>query len=204
LLTIVALGDSLTAGLVAPSPRHPWGDEVPYTALMERWLAEAGLDGVRVVNRGVSGELTEEMLLRFDADVAALVPDIVVVLGGSNDLGWGLEPAVIMANLDEMYRRCAAIGAGVVACTVPSIRGYDPLIGPRLLLNHRIQQRCAADGIACVDLLAATAEPKTNRLRAEYTSDGLHLSVAGYARMAEAIWEVLEPVVRRHLTKEGT
>ena len=201
-LTIVAFGDSLTAGFVAPTLLRPWGDEAPYTARLEQWLADAGLgDRARVFNRGVSGELTEEMLLRFGDDVAALRPDIVVILGGSNDLGWGLEPRLVLANLSELYRRCAEIGAAVIACTVPSIRGFDALIAPRKLLNRRLQQRCVEATIACVDLFEATAEPSTGRLRVEYSSDGLHLSVAGYARMAEAIWEALEPLAR-HLVAE--
>lgn len=97
---IVCFGDSLTAGFQSPTPEFPETRETPYGAFLQERLR--GRAQVHV--SGVCGELTGEMVGRFARDVLALKPSYAVVLGGTNDLGWGLPPTEIMRYLRDLYR----------------------------------------------------------------------------------------------------
>ncbi|TLY22944.1 MAG: hypothetical protein E6K68_01725, partial [Nitrospirae bacterium] len=81
---IVCFGDSLTAGFQSPTAECPDCQETPYG----RFLAERLGDRGQVQISGVCGELTAEMVERFERDVVRHRPAWVVILGGTNDLGW--------------------------------------------------------------------------------------------------------------------
>ena len=130
-----------------------------------------------------------EMVERFDSDVIRHRPAWVVILGGTNDLGWNLRPAEILRSLTAMYERAAEAGIRVAAVTVPSIRGFDDHIPRRHELNALIADYCARKNLPCVDLFAATAEPVTHRLAVPYSNDGLHLTTAGYELLARLLYE---------------
>jgi hypothetical protein len=76
-----------------------------------------------------------------------------------------------------------------IACTVPSIIGWDKGIPQRLRLNQSIKQCCSEKGILFADLYTKTCDPKTKRLKSDYSSDGLHLNMCGYRKLAESIFE---------------
>ena len=192
-MQIVTFGNSLTVGYQSPSFLNPSGESTPYGQFLQELLG----DSARVLIRGVSGELTADMALRLHRDVIALRPDYAVILGGSNDLGWGLHPKEVMQNLIAMYERVRGEGIQPVAITVPSIRGFDSLIPPRKVLNNLMIEYCQAQGERpLVDLFMATAEPETMRLAEHYSNDGLHLTTAGYHRLAELLYhEVFKPAV---------
>jgi lysophospholipase L1-like esterase len=143
---------------------------------------------VTFYNKGVSGELTSDMLRRLEGDVLSVKPNYTIILGGSNDIGWSVDPSDILDNLVQMYEKSAAANIEVVACTIPSIIGPETYIKPRLELNELISDYCFENELVCVDLFAATADPKTKMLDKRYSSDGLHLNTAGYTKMAEAIF----------------
>ena len=182
---IVCFGDSLTAGFQSPTPLCPEAVETPYGSFLQGRLG----DRVHVRVSGVCGALTSEMAARFDREVLDCKPASVVVLGGTNDLGWNLPPQEIMRNLLEMYERAHAGGVQVVAVTVPSIRGCDDHIPRRHELNAMIHEYCAGHSLPCVDLFAATAEPETHRLAARHSNDGVHLTTAGYEMLATLLYE---------------
>jgi acyl-CoA thioesterase I len=138
---------------------------------------------------GVCGERTAEMMERVNRDVIRHRPSYVVILGGTNDLGWGVGPGQIMMNLRHMYEAARQSAIQPVALTVPSIRGYDTSIAGRLELNGMIQSYSAQTDMPCVDLFAATAEPLTGRLAESYCNDGLHLSTSGYRLIATLLFE---------------
>jgi lysophospholipase L1-like esterase len=191
-LRIVAFGDSLTVGYQSPTPENPSGRPAPYG----RFLQERMGDSAEILTRGVSGELTSGMALRLRQDAIALDPDYVVILGGSNDLGWGADPAAIMQNLVTMYERARSAGITPVAVTVPSIRGFDDLIPPRRTLNRLIMEYGRTKPQPFVDLFSATAEPGTGRLAENYSNDGLHLTTEGYRLLAERFYlDVFKPIV---------
>jgi acyl-CoA thioesterase-1 len=203
-LVFVAFGDSLTVGYQPPTLGDEMPQPTPYTEFLEERIGKMpGLEMARAplvefLNRGVVGELTEDMLGRFDRDVVKAGPDFVIILGGSNDLGWGVEPQSVAENLAMMYREAARHGIQPIACTVPSVLGFDEGIPPRLVLNRLIKEYSAEHGQVCVDLFTATCD-STGRLREECSSDGLHMNTRGYEEMAGAIFsEAVRDIVSGH------
>jgi acyl-CoA thioesterase I len=194
---IVCFGDSLTAGFQSPTPNNPQGNETPYG----RFLQELTGPAVRVSVSGVCGELTAEMAMRFRSAVLAHQPTHVVILGGTNDLGWNAAPADIMRNLLKMYELATAAGITPIPMTVPSIRMGDDLhseegrrwfaehLDRRHQLNGLIVRYAESKRLAAFDLFAATVEPETQQLAARYSNDGLHLTTAGHRLIAERLYQ---------------
>lgn len=200
-IKIVALGDSLTTGFQSFGLFGDADRSTPYTDVLayriKRDFAPNVLS-VEVINKGAVGELTEQMLARFSSDVIRLSPAIVIILGGSNDLGWGLAPQEIFSNLRQMHELSLKNSIVPIGCTVPSILGFDAGIPPRLVLNELMQGYCSKAKLRCVDLFRATAEPASRRLDSRYSSDGLHLNAEGYRRMGVTIYnEGLAPLLRK-------
>jgi lysophospholipase L1-like esterase len=193
---IICFGDSLTAGFQSPTLDNPQGVETPYG----QFLQELTGPSVRVSVSGICGELTGEMAMRFRSAVLAHQPAYVVMLGGTNDLGWNAVPADIMRNLLKMYELAAAAGIKPVPVTVPSIRVGDDLqseegrrwfaehLDRRHQLNSLILRYAESKGLVAFDLFTATAEPETQQLAALYSNDGLHLTTAGYRLIAERLY----------------
>lgn len=192
-ISIVCFGDSLTAGYQSPTHDVPVIRETPYGSFLQAQLGPRAT----VITAGVCGEVTSNMVLRFRHDVLARRPDYVVMLGGTNDLGWHVPPGEIFNHLRSMYEQ--ALGAEIqpVAMTVPSIRmEADPaaeqwlheLVMQRQHLNGLISGYCAKNGMACVDLFSATAEATTLLLARPYSNDGLHLTTEGYQKMAHCLY----------------
>ena len=194
---IICFGDSLTAGFQSPTAECPAGQETPYGLFLREWLG-AGVD-VRI--SGICGELTSEMTMRFRRDVLEHRPGHVVILGGTNDLGWNARPEDIIKNLIKMYELARAAGIMPVPVTVPSVRVDVRGAGPdaeawleehlarRRVLNGLIGGYAASKDLVCVDLFAATADPETGQLAAPYSNDGLHLTTAGYRLLATLLYE---------------
>ncbi len=144
---------------------------------------------VNVLNKGISGDLTSGMIERFSKDVVEEKADYVIILGGTNDIGWGFEPAMIALNLTTMYDTALSKSIAPVACSIPSILGFDQLISPRLHLNSVIRREAKKRSMAFVDLFTATADPESNRLSEDYSADGLHLNSEGYQRMGGYVFD---------------
>jgi acyl-CoA thioesterase-1 len=193
---IVCFGDSLTAGFQSPTADNPQGLETPYGRFLQELVGPA----VRVSVSGLCGELTGDMSLRFRSAVLAHQPTHVVILGGTNDLGWNAAPADIMRNLLKMYELAAAAGITPVPMTIPSIRvGHDlhseegrqwfaEHLDRRYQLNGLILRYAESKRLAAFDLFAATIESETQQLAAQYSNDGLHLTTAGYRLIAERLY----------------
>ncbi|MBM4124286.1 MAG: hypothetical protein FJ246_04935 [Nitrospira sp.] len=199
---IMCFGDSLTAGYQSPTADFPSLRATPYGAMLQERLGAQA----RVAVSGICGELTGEMVLRFRRDVLAHAPAAVVVLGGTNDLGWNAAPAEIMRNLLKLYEQALAAGIRPVAVTVPPIRGergfiddgpagleaphrVGESIGQRQALNRLIADYCLRRRVACVDLFAATSEPEAQCLAAPYSNDGVHLTTEGYRVFADLLYD---------------
>jgi acyl-CoA thioesterase I len=184
-MRIITFGDSLTSGYQSPSEKNPTGEATPYGRFLKARLGESA----EVKIRGINGELTKDMVLRFDRDVLNRFPDYVVILGGANDLGWGIPPAEVINNLTAMYERATRSRIKAVAITIPSIRGVDALIPPRQSVNRAILDYCRENSHPVIDFFLATAEPDTLRLAETYSNDGLHLTTEGYRFLAELLYE---------------
>lgn len=205
-IRIMCFGDSLTAGFQSPTRENPQGGSTPYGEWVQERVGSAG----QVSTSGICGELTGEMVLRFRRDVLAHEPHYVVILGGTNDLGWNGPTHEIMRNLVKMYEQTLAAGGVPVPVTVPSLRvedagnsreGMEWVAGHldrRHELNERILDYGRSKGLAAVDLFTATAEPETNLLAREYSNDGLHLTTAGYRLFADLVYrQVLQPALSK-------
>jgi lysophospholipase L1-like esterase len=194
---IICFGDSLTVGYQSPSAAGMVAEDTPYGLVLQERL------GTKAVVRisGICGELTGEMVLRFRSDVLAPRPEAVVILGGTNDLGWNADPAEIMRNLTKMYELARAAAIVPVPVTVPSIRIEDAEgnrealawvaghIGRRQQLNAMIADYAERKALRYLDLFAATAEPGSLRLAAPYSNDGLHLTTKGYRLFGTLLYE---------------
>ena len=196
-MSIICFGDSLTAGFQSPSAEYPNGQETPYGGFLQEWVGPS----VEVRISGICGELTGEMAMRFRRDVLEHRPRHVVVLGGTNDLGWNAAPADIMRNLVKMYELARGSEITPVPVTVPSVRvdmtgaGQDARawleqhVERRRVLNGLIRDYAVAKRLAWVDLFTSTAEPETGQLAARYSNDGLHLTTAGYRLLARLLFD---------------
>lgn len=194
---IICFGDSLTAGYQSPTPEQPAAGDTPYG----RFLQDALGPRATVAVSGVCGEVTGEMVLRFRHDVLEHRPAFVVILGGTNDLGWNAAPQSIMRNLVKMYELARAAAIEPVAVTVPSLRASHVSDGGareewvrdhvarRRALNALITEYAGAKAVTCVDLFTATADPETGLLATAYSNDGLHLSTAGYRLLAAMLFD---------------
>jgi acyl-CoA thioesterase-1 len=194
---ILCFGDSLTAGFQSPTSEHPTGQETPYGRFLQEWLGPS----VEIRISGICGELTGEMVMRFRRDVIQHRPSHLVLLGGTNDLGWNAQPADIMRNLVKMYELARAAQITPVPVTVPSVRvdvagagsdaaaWIDQHLERRLELNALIAEYAETKGLVWIDLFTATAEDGTRQLSVPYSNDGLHLTTAGYRLLARLLYE---------------
>ena len=113
---IVALGDSTTAG----TPMFKSPIEAPPNGSGDRaasWPAqlEATHPGWTVLNRGVNGERSDQIAARFDRDVLAAHPQVVIIIAGVNDVYQGHSAESVTKNLRAMYDRAKAVRIPVVA-----------------------------------------------------------------------------------------
>jgi acyl-CoA thioesterase-1 len=194
---ILCFGDSLTAGFQSPTSENPTGQETPYGHFLQEWLGPS----VEIRISGICGEVTGEMAMRFRRDVIQYRPSHLILLGGTNDLGWNAQPPDIMRNLVKMYESARAAQITPIPVTVPSVRvdvaggGSDAAawIGQhlerRLVLNGLITEYALSKGLAWIDLFTATAEDGTRQLAAQYSNDGLHLTTAGYRLLARLLYD---------------
>jgi lysophospholipase L1-like esterase len=201
---IICFGDSLTAGYQSPTRDCPTVQDTPYGEFLQARLGSRA----KVAVCGMCGELTGEMVLRFRATVLDLKPHTVILLGGTNDLGWNAAPQEIFRNLLKLYEQ--ALGAGIrpVPVTVPSLRVAGEIgeaeglafaqdhLARRVALNALIRNYAHAQDLPCVDLFEATAESGTSWLAEPYSNDGLHLTIAGYRRFADLAYDVVAPSLK--------
>lgn len=200
-ITIVALGDSTTAGTpqfkspIEAPPNGAGNQESQFAYwLMQRHPAWT------VLNRGVNGERTDEIAARFDRDVVRAKPAVVIILAGVNDVYQGRTVAYVTSQLRAMYDRAAAAGIPVVAGSiVPYNTATDEQNATMREINKWIAAEAARDPrIEFADTrAAAAAQGQPDKLSG--SPDGLHPDVAGYRKMADA----LEPAILRWLTKIG-
>jgi lysophospholipase L1-like esterase len=150
-----------------------------------------GFPGKPYINRGISGQTTPQMLVRFRQDVVALQPRVVVILAGINDIAGNTGPETleqIEDNLSSMADLATVNHIQVVLCSVlpaydfPWHPGLQP--APKVVtLNAWIKNLAAAKGYVYVDYWTAMKDERGG-LPATLSYDGVHPLPAGYAVMA--------------------
>ena len=195
---IVAMGDSTTAGtpaFLSPAEAPPAGrgDE---TSQYAHWLMQSRPDW-EVLNRGVNGERSDQIRARFERDVIAQGPAVVVLIAGVNDVYQGRPAAHVIEQLRWMFDRARQAGIRVVAGTIVPYNTATPDQNARMReINDWIRLQAASTaGLAVADTRAAVAAPGKPDTLSE-TADQLHPTPAGYRAMAEAIRPAIEQVLR--------
>jgi len=194
-LVIVGLGDSTTAGtpaFLSPLEAPPNGMGNPESQY-GHWVTKAH-PGWRFLNRGINGQRTDEMLSRFGRDVILAKPDVIVILGGVNDIFQGRSAESVCENLLMMYERAEASGIAVVGAT---ILPYDSA-GSREAeairrVNSWIEERSRSTSMHFCDTNRA-ARDAGDPDRLSSTPDGLHPDVEGYRKMGDAVVKTLVDV----------
>jgi len=179
-IRVVFMGDSITDGWSNPQ----FGGFFP---------------GKPYVNRGINGQTTPQMLVRFRPDVIDLEPKVVVILAGTNDIAGNTGPMTleeIEGNLTTMTELARAHGIRVILSSVMPVRdGLTNKDGEKvartktrppetiLALNEWIKKYTAANHLVYLDYFSAMVDDQ-GFLKAETTDDGLHPNAQGYVVMA--------------------
>ena len=155
--------------------------------------------GKPYINRGISGQTSPQMLLRFRADVIALQPTIVVLLAGVNDIAGNTGPstlAMIADNISSMAELAKAHQIKVILCSV--LPAYDFLWATGLqpaekviALNTMIKQYAEANEILYLDYYSAMADEHKG-LKSNYSEDGVHPNKIGYEVMNILVEKAIE------------
>ena len=162
--------------------------------------------GKPYVGRGISGQTTPQMLVRFRQDVVALKPAVVVILAGTNDIAGNTGPStleMIEDNLRSMTEIAKANGIRVVLSSVLPVFDYPwkPGLEPAakiVTLNRWMRAYADSVGAVYLDYHTPMADERQG-LRAELTRDGVHPNQAGYRIMAP----LAEAAIRRALQRRG-
>lgn len=160
-------------------------------SITEFWSLSDSFPGKPYVNRGISGQTTPQILLRFRQDVIALQPKVVVLLAGTNDIAENTGPITLAAiedNLTSMVDLAKRNGIRVVLSSLlPALQyPWRPDLAPVekiRALNDWIKDYAAKERLVFLDYHSAMANDKRG-LKAELSEDGVHPNKAGYAVMA--------------------
>ena len=168
---VVFMGNSITIGWLSAMPEF--------------------FDGKPYINRGISGQTTPQMLLRFRQDVIALQPEVVVILAGTNDIAGNTGPSTLgmiadniksMAELAKMNGITVVISSTLPAYDYPWKPGLQPA-EKIVALNKKIKQYAENEGHVYLDYFSAMADER-NGLPKKYAHDEVHPTKLGYEVMA--------------------
>ncbi|WP_190808586.1 SGNH/GDSL hydrolase family protein [Flagellimonas sp. S3867] len=181
---VVFMGNSITEGWSIASPQF--------------------FEGKPYVNRGISGQTTPQMLLRFRQDVVALQPKVVLILAGTNDIAGNTGPMTLqqihdnilsMVELAEVNQICPIICSVVPAFDYPWKPGVEPNIKiPKL--NDMLQKTAEDRGLIYLDYFTAMADDQ-NGLPKELAEDGVHPTKKGYKIMESLVEKAIHKALQK-------
>jgi len=172
-------------------------------SITDLWKLDEYFRDKPYINRGIGGQTTPQMLVRFRQDVINLQPRVVVILAGTNDIAGNTGPILledIEANYASMAELARANGINVVFSSVLPVHNYTPqsqdLFAQRspekiLRLNRWLKDYCASNGLIYLDYFNAMVDEK-GLLKRDLAEDGLHPNKAGYAIMAPLAQAAIE------------
>ncbi|WP_421809326.1 SGNH/GDSL hydrolase family protein [Flagellimonas sp.] len=175
---IVFMGNSITEG---------WEDANPSFFIDNPYI-----------NRGISGQTTPQMLLRFQQDVVDLHPKAVVILAGTNDIAGNTGPMTleqIRDNILSMVQLAKANGIHPIVCSVLPAYDYPwrPGLQPNVKipkLNQLLKEMTDKQRVMYLDYFSAMADDR-NGLPEAYTTDEVHVTKEGYAVMEKLVSEAI-------------
>jgi len=175
---IVFFGDSIIAGWKTNSPEF--------------------FSNKKYINRGINGQTTSQMLIRFRPDVIELKPEIVIILAGTNDIAGNTGPTTLETILGNLISMCELANANNIKPILSSIlpasdypwrKGIEPAEKIEKL-NAMILQYANANHITYVDYYSAMVD-KQKGMKSIYSNDGVHPNKEGYYVMNS----IIEPFI---------
>jgi acyl-CoA thioesterase-1 len=183
---IICHGDSLTQGAdIEPAFRWPS-------------LLQNALGGMKTVNTGIGGDTTAGLLSRFGADVVCQKPDVVIIMGGTNDFWWGLPLNTVMANLYTMAYQARHHGIAPLFSLPtpfdaqralqqpwnPPEQGYDQLMSDIQSLTQTLAANAHESEIPVLDFYQLFLDDNARVKPALLLEDGVHPNTQGHREMA--------------------
>lgn len=197
-LQIVGLGDSTTAGTPgfrSPLEAPPEGAGNP-ASQYSYWMMKAHPDWT-VLNKGINGQRSDEILARFQRDVIQAKPVYVIILAGVNDIYQGAPLEFVKNNLLVMCQNSISAEIRPVSASVLPYNTASRSEAAAIRdLNSWIEYTANRLGIPFCDTNLAVADPEArDRLRG--SPDGYHPDVSGYRTMGESLARALEADIER-------
>src|SRR5436309_1171715 len=189
----------------ALKPAAPGENRVVFfgDSITDIWPIADSFPGKPYVKRGIGGQTTSQMLVRFHQDVINLQPKAVVILAGTNDIAGNSGPISnedIEANLTSIAELARSNKIAVVFSSVLPVHDYTPesqdFYAQRpmeriLSLNRWLKDYCSANNLVYLDYFSAVVDDK-GMLKRDLADDGLHPNKAGFAMMAPLAEKAIE------------
>ena len=176
-------------------------------SITDIWKLDESFPGKPYINRGIGGQTTPQMLLRFRQDVVNLQPKAVVILAGTNDIAGNTGPERIEdieANYASLAEIARANHIAVIYSSVLPVHNYTPksqnmyaFRSPAkiLELNRWLKDYCEQTGCLYLDYFSAMVDDK-GLMKKDLAEDGLHPNVAGYKIMAPLAEAAIEKALK--------
>ena len=174
-------------------------------SITEEWsnLYPEFFSGNNYINRGIGGQTTPQMLIRFKPDAIDLKPDAIVILAGTNDIAGNTGPStvrMITDNIFSMAELAIAYEIKVVLASILPVYQYpwvdDVLDPPSAIdsINSKIKEYVENKGLVFLDYYSSMVDDRKG-LKSDYTSDGVHPNEAGYKVMSAIADEIISQVL---------
>ena len=163
-------------------------------SITEEWsnLYPEFFSGNNYINRGIGGQTTPQMLIRFKPDAIDLKPDVIVILAGTNDIAGNTGPStvrMITDNIFSMAELAIAYDIIVVLASILPVYQYswaDDVLDPPSIVdsvNSKIKEYVENQGLIYLDYYSSMVDDQKG-LKLDYTGDGVHPNEAGYKVMS--------------------
>jgi len=219
-MIFLCFGNSLTAGYPGYDPApdgisHGHGN---FESQYEYWLKELCIEYIEnkssgidkniskelvFMNKGIPGELTSNLLARIHVDLLDVKPkpDYSIIIGGTNDLGWGVSNEKIFENIKKLHTISRENGIFSIGGTIPPVRteqSFGTYNKRKIKLNKILVSYFNNNGIPFADLYIGMLDEKGNLKKNYAYIDGLHFSVEGYKQMGTTIFnDVIKAIIER-------
>ena len=199
---ILAFGDSLTNGMYLLDGEYAYeAGSHPYTIRLQTLLNSENAQ-VSVIESGICGEDTDSMVYRIDTELKRFKPDLVIILGGSNDLYLGRSTCDITSNIVRIHEVALSSSQErkkpvyTVAVTIPQLGAFLPthdISMSRLKVNEQIRgfARTHSDRVGLLDLESTFYQNDKDNSK-YWSPDGVHFSPEGYDGIGELVFDTLK------------
>ncbi len=189
-MKILGFGDSLTAGTPGYDPSYGGDPKWQYGYWLQTRAKNEGYTSISFYNAGYPGELAAHMKPRLTRLIQNEHFSHIIILAGSNDIGWGLPVDDIKVSITSLWNLALKSGANVVGVTVPPIATeFGRIQLAQQELNKHILSWQKDDKYTSVDIFTTMADENSLLLPMYDSGDGLHLSLEGYKLLGVEIWK---------------